>query len=142
MTFGLFTSVASRAPGKHIHKYVPASGSVSGYIRHPSSGSEAGVFIIRILKPGLHHPVPKPGTLHPASCRVYFIRLHAGYSSSGYHRVFLAGSGHPIRSLPAPDIPSGGTVILTVFASVICSNSFQLLARFSFHTRVDLFEDG
>ena len=36
MTFGLFTTIASGALGKHIHKYVPASGSLSGYIRHPA----------------------------------------------------------------------------------------------------------
>ena len=36
MTFGLFTNIASRALGKHIHKYVPASGSLSGYIHHPA----------------------------------------------------------------------------------------------------------
>ena len=36
MTFGLFTNIASRALGKHIHKYVPASGSRSGYLHHPA----------------------------------------------------------------------------------------------------------
>ena len=55
MTLGLFTTVASGAHSEHIHGYVPASGSLSGYIRHPvpkpgssSSGSETETGLVGI----------------------------------------------------------------------------------------------
>ena len=83
MTFGLFTNIASRARGKHIHKYVPASGSVSGYIRHPA---------------------PKPGSSSSGS--------ETGSSSSGSDTGYSSfGSSFPIPGHPT--IPSGGTVIPT-----------------------------
>ena len=122
MTFGLFTNIASRARGKHIYKYVPASGeyshrvsvirpmpgtprpvcagytssgSVTGY---PSSGSVTG------------YPSSGSVTGSPSSGSLWACRhLHPDYAGlAGLVHSVLTGS-----SLPAPDIPSGGTVILT-----------------------------
>ena len=77
MTFGLFTNIASRALGKHIHKYVPASGSLSGYIRHPaprpgssSSGSDTGYSSFGSSFPIPGHPtIPSGGTVIPTQTR-------------------------------------------------------------------------
>ena len=67
MTFGLFTHIASRALGKHIHKYVPASGSPRVLVIRPcrvlcSSFGSFRAFIIRLM-PGLCHPVPTESIL-------------------------------------------------------------------------------
>ena len=122
MTFGLFTNITSRALGKHIYKYVPASGEYShrvSFIRsvtgYSSSGSVAGVSLIRI-SPGIHHPA-HAGSPSSGSLRVSIIRSVPGLLR---HPVLtgLAGLVHPVLTgspLPAPDIPSGGTVILTCF---------------------------
>ena len=84
MTFGLFTNIASRALGRHIHKYVPTSGYLSGYI---------------------HHPAPKPGSSSSGS--------ETGSASSGSDTGYSSfGSSFSIPGHPT--IPSGGTVIPTI----------------------------
>ena len=86
MTFGLFTNIASTALGNIFTNMSP----------HPVSTLHRARIVIRLRS------------------RACTIRLHAGYSSSGSLRdcrprssgsvrVYLAGSGHPIRRDRTPN---------------------------------------
>ena len=76
MTFGLFANIASRAIGKHIHKYVPASGSISGYIRHPAP------------IPG-HPTIPSGGTVIPTQIVLFTKRLAETFSVEYHMKIFM-----------------------------------------------------